>query len=144
MIRAQFIVIAVIIYLFYDLFLKKNTDEIKDAEIDKELKENSLTYPKSQYYTFADTIESASANAGTDENAIFNVFKKLKNNNDFLMLEKAFGRRVYTGELFGAQFGMLDYSEGDTLNQWLTNELDQDEISDLNKMLSRKGIKYRI
>jgi hypothetical protein len=143
--RFEIILLLGIVYLIYDLvFKKKTSSEKKDTEIDKELNEAKLTFPKSQYYSFADSLETSMENATTDEETIYSVFKKLKTNADYLMLTKAFGKRVYTGEVFGSLFSMLDFSEGNSLEQWLNFELDDVERNELNIILKKKNISYRI
>lgn len=143
--RFEIILLLGIIYLIYDLVFKKKTEEeLKQSEIDKELNENKLSYPKSQYYGFADSLETSMENATTDEETIYSVFRKLKNNADYLMLTKAFGKRVYTGELFGSLFSMVDFSEGNSLEQWLNFELDDSERNYVNSILKKKNIDYRI
>lgn len=145
MLRLELILIVGIIYLIWDNFFKKKTpEEKKQLEIDKELNESKLTYKKSQYYTFADSLESAMENATTDEQTIYNVFQKLENDNDFLMLEKAFGKRIYTGEVFGVITGAFDFTEGNSLEQWLHFELSDDEIKQVNSILKKNKITYKI
>jgi hypothetical protein len=139
------LLIVVILFLLYRFIIKDDTKkEIKDALINKELDKEKLSYPTSQYYSFADSLVSAMENATTDEDTIYSIFRKLKNNADYLFLQKAFGRRTYTGELFGGLTGLIDPSEGDTLEQWLHHELDYDEIKKVNEILRLRDIKYRI
>lgn len=145
MLRIEIILLLGVVYMIYDLFFKKKTEqEIKEKEIDKELNEKKLSYPKSQYYSFADSLETAMENATTDEETIYSVFRKLKNNNDYLMLQKAFGSRVYSGELFGVLISYIDFTNGNTLEQWLHFELDDSEINKLNDILKLRKITYRI
>jgi hypothetical protein len=133
-------------WLIYDMFIKKaSSDDKKETEVDKEIKdlEEKQSYPNSQYYSFADSLESAMENATTDEESIYSVFRKIKNNKDFLLLQKSFGTRTYSGELFGGLTSYLDPSE-DSMEQWLRNELNTEEIQKVNKILSNNGVKYRI
>jgi hypothetical protein len=117
----------------------KKNNELEKAgdEIKEELKQGEKpTFPLSNYETFANQLVSAMFDAGTDETTIFNIFKKLKNSLDYLYLIKAFGKRSYY--YFGINQG--DYN----LSQWLTEELSGDEINEINKILSSKGINYRV
>ena len=135
-----------IIWLFYDIFIKgKNSDVQRELELNQEIQQNveEPNYSDLEYYTFADTLESAMENAGTDEEAIYRVFRKIKNNKDYLFLQKAFGNRTYSGELFGGLTSLIDPTE-DSLEQWLQKELGSEEISKVNKILSNNGVKYRI
>lgn len=145
MLRIELILLVGIVYLIWDNFFKKPTSsELKDIEINKELNEKKLTYKKSQYFSFADSLQTAMENALTDEDTIYNVFKKLKNDSDFLMLQKAFGKRIYTGELFGVVLSAFDFTDGNTLEQWLHFELEQSEIDILNNILKNNKITYKL
>lgn len=133
-------------WLFYDIFIKgKSSEDKRELEQNQEIQQNTQepTYPDSQYYTFADTLESAMENAGTDEESVYRVFRKIKNNKDYLFLQKAFGNRTYSGELFGGLTSLVDPTE-DSLEQWLQKELNSEEIGKVNKILSNNGVKYRI
>ena len=93
----------------------------------------TLTYPASQYLLFADKIYQAGfVVGGTDEDAIYSVFKKMKNDLDINKLIQSFGERRIE---FSFQKG--------SLSAFLTSEMDNDEISTINNILSTKGIKYR-
>jgi hypothetical protein len=108
------------------------TDELKDAE-----KKQPLTYPLSQYDNFANIIETACFDLGTDEQAIYQVFYRLKNNADFLQLAKAWGnptRRYYE------YFVPMDF----TLVQMLRYDMSDSECQVVNQILAKKGIKYRV
>jgi hypothetical protein len=101
------------------------------------LKKTRLTFPESQYRSFAGTIETAGFDVGTDEDAIYNVFGKLKNNADYLALTQAWGkpnRRVY-------EWGI---GRDMTLAQFIRYEMNDKEVRKINGILSSKGIKYRI
>lgn len=144
-IKIEIILLIAVVFMVYNLIFKKpDPEEKKQQELEKELNETKLTFPKSQYYQFADSLEVAMENATTDEDTIYNIFKKLKSNNDYLMLVKAFGKRVYTGELFGGITSMIDFGDGESLEQWLHHELDADEIKQVNYILHNRGIKYRL
>ena len=107
-------------------------DELQDAE-----KKSPLSFPLSQYDNFASIIETACFDLGTDEQAIYAVFNRLKNNADFLQLAKAWGnptRRYYE------YFVPMDL----TLVQMLRYDLSDSECQVINKILARKGITYRV
>lgn len=92
------------------------------------------SYLDSQYKIFADAIYSAGFDVifGSDEDAIYNVFNKMNNDLDVNKLIVAFGAR------------RIEFStrvEG--LSQFLRSELSDSEISNINKILGTKGIKYR-
>lgn len=60
------------------------------------------------------------------------------------MLQKAFGKRIYTGELFGVVLSAFDFTDGNTLEQWLHFELEQSEIDILNNILKNNKITYKL
>ena len=70
--------------------------------------------------------------AGTDEAAILGVFNKLKSDCDLAQLVASFGLRRQ-------EFYVKTYD----LRWFLYDELDQDEISEVNRILRTKGIKYQ-
>lgn len=94
----------------------------------------TLTYPKSNYFTFADAIEQAFQYATTDEDTIYSVFWKMRNDLDILELNKAFGKRTIYFFGIGQEL---------TLPKAIADEMDKDEIALINKILAKKKIKYR-
>jgi hypothetical protein len=82
-------------------------------------------------------IVEAISGLGTDEAVIFAQFRKLKNNEDFLELNRVFGTRVIpSGYYLGEQKG--------DLRTLLRYELSDEDILQLNRLLESKGIKSRI
>ena len=103
--------------------------------------DKKLSYPPSQYITWADKLEDAFENFwGTDEDAIYSVLRKLKTNNDWLELNRAFGQRSYL------DFYDTEFITGKKVNllRWFQLELDTKEKEKCNAILKSKGIKYRI
>ncbi len=89
----------------------------------------------SAYKGYADSIYAArSANNifGTDEDAIYSVFKKMNNDLDVAKLITAFGQRRLSFSLNSANLG-----------GFLTDELDATELGIVNSGLRSKGIKYQ-
>ena len=138
-------VIGVAGYAFFKLTQKlgdsEEADRKEEGEVQNELAEESkkkpASYPDSQYRTFANTIETAGFDVGTDEAAIYSTFRKLKNNTDYLKLLTAWGkpnRKIY-------DWGMgYNY----TLPQYIRYEMNDSEVKKVNDILSSKGIKYRV
>jgi hypothetical protein len=132
-------------YLIYKIVSKFGSEERRESrqnldiktELDKETKKFPLTYAKSQYSTFADTIDTAGFDLGTDEDAIYSVFYKLKNNSDYLALLSAWGKPTRTVYEFGIGYSM-------TLPQFLRKEMSDSEVSKVNKILASKKITYRV
>jgi len=126
-------------YLLYFLFLRrKKSDVAEEQALQQEGSSASTTYPASQFYAWANRLENAMFDIGTDESGIFEVFGSLRTNGDFIKLKQAFGIREYTG---GYLPGFLSPDLG--LDGWIQQELDGSEINELNAILQRKGITYR-
>lgn len=138
-------VVGVTIYAVYKISQKVGGDEEQDkkedkdivSELEKESKKKPASYPASQFKTFANGIETAGFDVGTDEDAIYNIFRKLKNNTDYLMLLTAWGKPNRTVYDWGIGRKM-------TLPQYLRYELDNTEIKKVNTILQSKGITYRV
>jgi hypothetical protein len=116
---------------------EESEQKVITGELETETKTTPLSYPQSQYATFADIIETAGFDLGTDEDAIYTVFRSLKNNADYLALSNAWGkptRKVYD---FGFGYDM-------TLPQYLRWEMSDTEVGRINSILKSKNIKYRV
>jgi hypothetical protein len=137
---------AAAILLFF-LFRKKGSaaQEANLLNQESQAEENQAggnkTFPDSQYFAFANRLEQAMFDWGTDEAAILDVFNQLQNNADYLALKTAFGVRDYTG-------GIVPYipliSPKLSLEGWLQEELSSSYINEINTMLYNKGITYRV
>jgi len=92
----------------------------------------SLSYADAYYTVLANTIEQATDNAGTNTQAVYDVFQKLNNDADLYRLIQAYGTRW--NPFFGIPTGTY------TLEQILLAELSQGELTELNNILSSKGI----
>lgn len=126
---------AALLLLFF-LMRRKKSEVMEEQALTAE--SGTTTYPDSQFYAWANRLEQAMFDVGTDEDAIIDVFTAIRNNADFVKLKQAFGVRNYTG---GFVPGFL--SDDLSLDGWLAQELDSSEINELNSMLARKGITYR-
>lgn len=124
--------------LYFLFFRRKKADVAEEQALQQEGSSNTPTYPASQFYGWANRLENAMFDVGTDENAIFEVFGSLRTNGDFIKLKQAFGTREYTG---GFLPGFVSPDLG--LDGWIQQELDGSEINELNAILQRKGITYR-
>ena len=99
----------------------------------KEITKSELTYDLPQYSIMADRCFDAVYDLGTDEEALYLVFGKLRNNSDMLQLIKSFGSRgniVFQG---GAK----------NLNEWISSDLNNVEIEKVNDILKRNNITYQ-
>jgi hypothetical protein len=123
-------------------FIQKRKEE---NELNKEIKTKG-TLPPSQYRDLADGIQKAfmpyeSLGIGTDEAAIYNIFRMLKNNDDFLLLKNQYGIREYvdyTVNPFGTKYNF-------NMSQAINFEDEGSEMKNrINNILKVKGITYRI
>jgi hypothetical protein len=141
--------VVVIAYLFskkIGRFLNKNIKNIQEnIDYNKELDKSKESYPKTQYKNFADAIQKAfdpiGIAGGTDEDTIYNVMRKLKTNNDWLLLNKAYGIRKYEdftyvpwGENY--EFNMVEAINFEDENAEMRNKI--------NAILKSKNLKYRM
>jgi len=100
-----------------------------------------LSYPKTQYKAWADTLEEAwyeyPFGLGTVEETVYNIMRKLKTNNDWLELQKAYGVRTYYSGGFAAG--------NKNLVESITIEDEGGEMrKKINQILKSKGITYTI
>jgi hypothetical protein len=121
------------------IFRKKSTaQQEQDALQNESSNAGTPSYPNSQYFAWANQLETAMFDWGTDEAAIFNIFEQLNNNADFLKLKQAFGTRNYSGGIVPFIYGSY------TLDEWFAEELNQTDIATINSILASKGIIYRV
>lgn len=130
-------------------YVRKNIDAIiKKRQEGKEYtreQKGKLSYPPTQYKAWADGIKGAfdpygTFGAGTDEDTIYNILRKLKNNDDWLQLQKDYGVRDYTDYTYNP-FGTVTKIN---LVESLNNELSGGEKNKVNEILKSKNITYRI
>ena len=124
----------ILVFKFLNTKKSSNLDTSDIIEQENENSELQLSYPLSNYNIMADQLQAAMFDTGTDEDTIYNVFKKLKNPKDLLQLIKSFGIRPYY--VFGWNQGNYN------LGQWLTEELNISEIQNINSILRASNINY--
>lgn len=110
--------------------LKESTD--KD---EKKLNDQGITasYPETTYKQLADKLDIAmTAFFGTDEEAIYNVFRQIKNDLDLVKLIEAFGIRRLE---FNIRWG--------NLGAWLQADLNNQEMAKVNSILAANGVSGR-
>lgn len=132
-------------YVIYKVTQKFGEEPQRDATEDKQIKDeleeaikkNPLSYGPSQYATFANNIQEAGFDVGTDEEAIYSIFRKIKNNADYLALLKAWGKPTRTVYEWGI-------GRKKTLTQFLKSEMSDSEIRKINTILSNNKVTYRV
>lgn len=90
-----------------------------------EIKDGDVTLTPSELSNMADRLHAAMAGLGTDEEAVYAVFRQLRTRSDLMALVKAFGIR-----------------KGESLSQWLTSDLSRKEIEKVNAILINNRINY--
>jgi hypothetical protein len=136
---------AGVVYVIWKVTQKLGEEPLREATEDKQIqnelqteaKKTPLSYGPSQYATFANNIQEAGFDVGTDEETIYSVFRKIKNNADYLALLKAWGnpsRTVY-------EWGI---ARKKTLTQFLRSELSSSEIAKVNTILANNKVKYKV
>jgi len=112
----------------------KEKEDIEQTQ--NELEQSNLTFSKSQYNDFADTIYTALQSGFTeDEEAIYTVFKRLKNNDDFKQLKLSYGSRL---------IGLYGFRVSMNLTKSIRSLLNDDECKHINYIMSNRGLTTRI
>ena len=127
------IVVTVVVVLFF-VFMSKITTLFKG--IQDKMDSNSIinqemaatgqkpTYTDAQYRTFANELESAMRGAGTNNQKVYDVFKKMQSYLDVLKLIQAFGTK-----------------DDQNLHEWINAEWFL-SIGEINRILRGNGIDY--
>ena len=119
----------------------KDEQEERDEVVDDievfEDKGQKPTYNTSQYRTFANSIFNSVGYTYDDPSIVYTNLRRLKNDLDFLLLTKAFGKKLS---------GFYGFREYRTLQEYLQYYYaDHDKvIFYFNRILASKGIKQRI
>jgi hypothetical protein len=146
-VSAVAITAAVIVAQKLKLFFNKRLQNlIQGRELNKEIKGKG-NYPPSQYRDWANAIGDAFnpygwTGAGTDEEAIYSIMRRLKNNDDWLLLKQEYAVRPYTDyseDVFGRVVENLN------MTQAILREDEAGEMQKrINNILAVNKITYRI
>lgn len=126
-------IILVISYLIYRKFTKPSA---QDSALNKDINKNRLSFPESQYFILADTIQAATESIDVDEQSIYDVFSQMQNDSDVLQLIKAWGERTYL-----TIYGLLYNSP---LTEALHVILSSSEVQKINDILKNNNISVTI
>ena len=123
---------------------KRTENEGKQVinELQQSEKTQKASYPDSVYSGWASAIAFAVFGYGYNAKTIFDIFRKLKNNTDYLKLIKAWGSPAR--QVFPDFFIFYDTGYKMTLPELLRYQMSSKEITQINQILASKGIKYRI
>ncbi len=119
---------------------KEGRDEIKETDKTvKQLQDKGikLSYPEAQYKTWANSLKVAADGCGTSNQVWKNIFAALKTELDVYQLISAFGIQKIDDCGWGS--GDSNY----TLGQMLADELGDDELVEVNAMLTSKKINFQ-
>ncbi len=126
-------IIVLIIGIVLAIFWKKIKDAIDDAKQQRELEKKqdevesfthtTQTYPDSYYVAFADQLESAMRGLRTDEETVYVIMGKIKNDVDYLKLNSAFGTR-----------------SKQNLTRWIHGDFSERDIKKINTILKNNGV----
>lgn len=119
------IVVVIIIAVKWNDFKDWIKQRKEDKILDKEIISSDVTMSNSQIAAYTNKLYKAMKGAGTNEKAIRAVFEAINSKSDLLSICKKFQ------ELYG-----------DSLADWLADDLSQGDINKINQILSEKGIDY--
>lgn len=106
------------------------------------------SYYDSQYLSYVDQIVQAASGCGTDEEAIYNVFRQMQNDADIRKLIVLFGVQYYqpcawTSPIAYSIWTVNDQAYGGSLGTFLGYDLGSSEIANINAILKGKGIQFQ-
>lgn len=113
--------------------LKPSSENQAINQIGNEIQTSKLSYPLSQYQTWAGRLFEAMDGAGTDTDTVLSIFDQMQNVNDVKQLIYSFGNRKSSIWFSG---------DAETLPQWLQNDLEADYINQINQSFISKNINY--
>ena len=124
------LVIAIVIIFKYkdikNLILDKSANQKLVDEANTTIKVEDISITQDQFHTYAQKLYKAMKGAGTDEKAIYEVFKAMNSRSDVQQLIKTFGVK-----------------DGENLAEWLYDDLSAGDIEHINAILATKSINYQ-
>lgn len=109
-----------------DLIIDKKANEKLINEANQTIEVSDITITQDQFETYSSKLYKAMKGWGTNEKAIYAVFQEMNSRSDVQQLIKTFGTK-----------------DGDTLREWLYDDLSEDEIAHINSILASKSINYK-
>jgi hypothetical protein len=94
---------------------------------------NNLSFTQAQYKAMADRLEVAMRLFNTDEATVYSVLNQMITGDDLKSLINAFGIRNH---------GSLLWKNDWNLTQWMTNELDADELTTVQNRFNQLGVPF--
>lgn len=126
------ILLLVVSLVFY--FIYRSASKIDDVassnevieRANKELDVNQLTLTTQQLHTICEKLYDAMSGFATDEDAIYDAISMCETRSDLMAVIATFGVK-----------------DGQTLAEWLYDDLDGSELAHLNAIISSKNINYK-
>ncbi len=125
----------IVLLVAYYLGSRTGKAKVKAAASDQlanDIEKTALTYDLSEYNIFAERAFMAVYDIGTDEEALYVLFGKMRTNADLLQLIAAFGKR-----------GNFMQGGAKTLGEWIYSDLNNAEVEKVNEILQRNNITYQ-
>lgn len=131
--------------------IKKNLQESADADNELSQLENQGVKPtisQSNIMSMINSLKEAMNGCGTNEERVYDNFKKLNNEADIKLLIRSWGVQYYqpcagTQPISYSRWLFNDKSFGGSLSEWLNYDLKRAEINKINDILESKGIKHK-
>ena len=151
--------IGITFYIGYTLVRRiRAKSELKEVLKESSQAENELqnlaqqgirpTITQTQAEAIILSLVESMNDCGTDEDAIYNQFKKLNNIADVNLLIARWGVRYYRPCAASSPISYSKYlfnskAFGGGISEWLNYDLSQSEIKKINKLLSDKNINFQ-
>jgi hypothetical protein len=128
---------------------KKQSDTAQSEVKVLEQQGKYATHSDSEFEAFSQDLVQAMNGCGTDEDMVYEVFKKMKNEVDIRKLVYIFGIRYYmpcsvSSPISYSKWLWNDKSFGGGISAWLGYDLTASEINKVNSILSTNGIDYSL
>lgn len=142
---AIILILIAVIATIINAIKKSKSNKSFEQDYEKYCKQGQQSYPQTTYLNLAGKIYEAGCPAigcyGTDEDAIYDVFRQMKTDCDVILLARAFGRRQPRGGICISKVWGDDC--GEDLGTWLQTELSSGSFEKINKILEEKGLTSR-
>jgi hypothetical protein len=151
--------IGIAFYIGYTLVRRVRTQaEIKEAQVESDTAKEELeklknqgikpTISNSQAESLVNSLREAMNGCGSDEEMVYDTFRKLNNDADVQLLISRWGVRYYmpcavTDPISYAIYLRNDKKFGGNISAWLNSDLTNSEIKKINDILAKKGIKHK-
>jgi uncharacterized protein YpmB len=123
------IVASLVVYLIYRSVTKVEDVASSNEVIERanqEMDVNQLTLTTQQLHTICEKLYDAMSGFATDEDAIYDAISMCETRSDLMAVIATFGVK-----------------DGQTLAEWLYDDLDGSELAHLNAIISSKNINYK-